>query len=302
MPVAEERLVQEVCHTLGLYWAFRPTATTEIFGGRNSRVWRVTDGEIMAAAKLVRPGDSDLLHFEAGLRVAALLNSATMPTGAPILTASGDYTAAAAGGRLALMRWVPGVPLTATKDADMPVLGTVLARLHDRSDIPSPGVPGWPWQWLSLDGLPVIEPRDRDLVDRAAALTQAGSFTLGIVHGDASPDAFIAATDTIGVIDWASVLHGPVLYDVATLSLVLRRQGASQAQIEAMTSAYSEHSAISAAELRQLDTLRALRLSAEVVYHTSRIAGAGEQNALTTHHDLLRESRRELGEILAGNS
>jgi homoserine kinase type II len=284
---------------LSRHWGFHTTHHDEVFSGRNSRVWRVTDGSAVLAAKLVRSGDSDMDHFDAGLRLAARLDSPDMPVGAPLPANCGGYTVSVSGGRLGLMWWVHGAPL-GTGQEDLWRIGATLARLHERATrMPAPGVPRWPWEWLTLRGRPVRDPGDSQLVAEVAARVRQCEYAHGIVHGDPTPETFIAVEGgSTGILDWASVLYGPVLYDVATLTLVIRRRGGTRAQTEILEAAYARYSRIDPEEMTRLDTLRALRLGIEILYHTSRFEVVRDPAVLAEHDVALRHSRRQLTDIL----
>ena len=51
---------------------------------------------------------------------------------------------------------------------------------------------------------------------RRGGLTAASDVTHGILHGDPAPEAFVADGSRVGVIDWGSALHGPLVYDLAS--------------------------------------------------------------------------------------
>jgi Ser/Thr protein kinase RdoA (MazF antagonist) len=160
-------------------------------------------------------------------------------------------------------------------------MASVLALLHRRTmgDEPLPGVPRWPWQWLSLDTLGAVEDGDVDLVDDAARAAAEIAFSRGIVHGDPSPDNFVADGSAVALLDWASVLEGPLLYDVAVLGLVLERSGGGVDAARHLERCYAASAPVDVAELADLPRLRRLRLAAELVYFTSRLRIPGRDEA-----------------------
>lgn len=271
-------------------WAF-PVIHRELLpGGRNARTWRVTGPTGTAVAKLVEPGDANLDIFEQSLRVATLLDRPDLPTAAPLPDRGGRLVVPVGAGRLALLPWLSGAPLSGTADADLERMGMVLASLHRRAagiTVP-PAIPMWPWSWLNLRalGLEPLYPEDADLVQRAAN-APADPRPLGLLHGDPTPDSFLADGATVAVIDWASVMHGPLRYDLAVLVLAAERAGARPDQIGRLVASYDAAVAGWAANVddapggtttadglphtRDLAGMRALRLAAEIVYFTARL-------------------------------
>lgn len=287
-----------VASVLADNWDFPVDRQERLTGGRNASAWRVSGPAGVAVAKLVEPGDASPAQFEGSLRVAAALDRPDLPTGAPLPSRDGRLAVAVGAGRLGLLRWLDGRPLSGTSGADLERMGMVLARLHRRAAamaaaVPAPDViPTWPWSLLSLDALGVtpFDPGDGGLVASAASAAidgGTGPYRIGLVHGDATPEHFLANGRTIGVIDWASVMHAPPGFDLAVLALTAQRAGAGPGDISRLIASYhatarqtgsgpngatddaaTDDAATDAAGLARM---RALRLAAEIVYFTSRL-------------------------------
>jgi aminoglycoside phosphotransferase (APT) family kinase protein len=185
-------------------WGLAGAEVTAHHGGMNSATWFVTRGAQRWVAKAVPTTASALA---AALRVATAVEMAGIPAGAP------DRPLADLDGMpMALLRFVPGDPLTAD-DSDW--LGGALAAVHSAL------------RGVAVDGEEVLYRPDhtaahlgvrhwvRDAV--AAAVSSVGTgWTSGLLHTDPAPDAFRAADNRIGVIDWSVAQRGPLLYDVAS--------------------------------------------------------------------------------------
>ncbi len=276
---ADDEAWPPVATALAEGWAFPVTSHHRLTGGRNAKTWRVTGPAGAAVAKLVEPGDANLDHFEASLQTAALLDRPDLPTAAPLSSRDGRPVVALGDGRLALLPWIGGAALDGTVESDLDRIGRVLANLHRRAaELPTPRVPMWPWEWLDLAALDLrpLDPDDAGLVERAARVPKDPR-PLGLLHGDPTPDSFLADGPVVAVIDWASVMQGPLRYDLAVLVLAVERAGARPDQVDRLISGYEAALAagtgdpISAKPTADLAQMRAVRLAAEIVYFTSRL-------------------------------
>jgi Ser/Thr protein kinase RdoA (MazF antagonist) len=240
--------VDELAHDLAREWlgevVLRP------LDAMNSSAWEVRAGRERYVLKVAALGD------EPGLQAAACLERQGMRAGAPLEIAVRD-------GRLAaLLRFVEGRPLG--KD-DVVIFGAALGRVHRRlagCPVPS-GMERWPWRWLETD---IIEEPDLRAaaiaaVDRANDL--AGSLTHGILHGDPMPEAFIDAEGDIGLIDWGSACHGPLLYDVASAQMYTDPR---------VVDAYSRTGPVDREELAHVPDLFAFRMAVQAWYFSWRTA------------------------------
>jgi Ser/Thr protein kinase RdoA (MazF antagonist) len=244
--------VPDVAALVTEHWDFPVRSLRPLSGGRNARAWRVCGPAGVAVAKLVGPADADLASYEGSLRVAAALDAPDLPTGAPIPGRAGTLTVPVGTARLALLRWLPGHPPTTA--AELAAAAAALATVHDRTATmaPPPGVPTWPWSWLSLDRWEPLDPGDPALV--AAARDAVEATDLVLLHGDPTPDNIRVDGPTVGLLDWATVMQGPPAYDLAVLTLTAERAGLGG--LGGLTTA--------------LIPARRLRLAAELVWFTSR--------------------------------
>ena len=148
----------------------------------NSSAWLVSSGAERYVLKI-----SDASE-EPGLQVAAWLEARGLRTGAPMHMTVRD-------GRLvALLRFADGRPL-ATSHADVEALrGDPRARplVARRMRRCRGALQRWPWSWLDSGVIddPDLRAAATDAIDAAERL--AATLTLGILHGDPAPEAFLA--------------------------------------------------------------------------------------------------------------
>lgn len=235
-------------------------------GGMNSRTWLVetASGERLVAKSV----PADRAHaLSAGLAVAAYLDAAGIPTGAPLPTVDGARTARYRDGVVALLRWVPGEPLTGVA-AEQPLLGATLGGVH--RVLRGAPLPGQPFDWLDpaaphLD----VEPWVRAAVAGAlAAYRELPSLTTGLLHSDPAPEAFRYDGAVCGLIDWSAAIRGPLLYDVA--SAVMYVGGPDRAG--PLLAGYTGTGALPAGELDHLPVLLRLRWAVQADYFARRTA------------------------------
>lgn len=245
------------------YWG-RTGRVTRLDGGMNSRTWLVeTPAGERLVAKAVPAGQGPALS--AGLAVAAYLDAAGIPTGAPLPTVDGATTARYRGHVVALLRWVGGAPLVGVP-AEQPLLGATLGAVHRvLRDAP---LVGGSFGWLDpaaphLD----VEPWVRAAVaDALAAYRKLPPLTTGLLHTDPAPEAFRYDGAVCGLIDWSTAIRGPLLYDVA--SAVMYVGGPEQAG--PLLAAYTGTGALPAAELAHLPVLLRLRWAVQADYFARR--------------------------------
>jgi Ser/Thr protein kinase RdoA (MazF antagonist) len=201
---------------LATEWGIDPDSVAPLSGGMNSETWDVQHGHWRYVAKTVV--ERNARGFEAGLRAACVVDAGGIPAGRPVPTGGGAASVAVPGGRTALLRWVPGRPLSVT-GGDVARMGTTLARVHTLlSDTDILGAPLFAWLDPSAPHLDV-EPWVRPAVTRVHRewLHVRGQLrTWGVLHGDPAPEAFVESHRGCGLIDWASTSHGPLLFDVAS--------------------------------------------------------------------------------------
>jgi homoserine kinase type II len=208
------------------------------------------------------------------LALAALLEDAGIPAGAPVPTRGGELMADLGGRLLALLCWVDGEPLT-TAAGDQAVMGATLARIH-RVLLAAPVRldERFPWLDLSRPALAIQAWIRPALTDALTGYQRLGVQTLtwGAIHADPFPGAFLYREDTAtcGLIDWSGAARAPLLYDVA--SAVMYLGGAAHAG--AVLAAYTANSGpVPAEELRRgLAPMLRLRWALQAYYFAHRCA------------------------------
>jgi Ser/Thr protein kinase RdoA (MazF antagonist) len=246
MVTVDERLADEAIRD----WLPAPTTRAPLTA-MNSSAWLVSSGAQRYVLKI-----SDASE-EPGLQVAAWLETRGLRTGAPVRMTVRD-------GRLvALLRFADGRPL-ATSQADVEALGATLGRAH-RLLVGAP-VPRrlqrWPWSWLDSRVIddPDLRAAATDAIDGAERL--AATLTLGILHGDPAPEAFLARRDDVVLIDWGAACHGPLLYDVASARMYAG---------EGVLAPYAKTSPIASDELAAVPVFLSFRWAVQAWYFSTRI-------------------------------
>jgi homoserine kinase type II len=199
-------------------------------------LWRVRVGELTYAVRQLPLACR--VRFEAGLRAAEHVEKAGVDAGAPVRAADGALTVPAAGGPLALLRWVPGRALRRDDPLDQQWWGDTLATVHRAlARFTHPGLPrlsgvradgphlAWP-DWL--------RPAVRAAGEAFRRLLVTDQLTYGVLHGDPSPDDFRLDPQTgrVGLVEWSSVGIGPLVYDVAGAVLFAGGEAASSELID----------------------------------------------------------------------
>jgi Ser/Thr protein kinase RdoA (MazF antagonist) len=113
---------------LSRYWGLRNVRATVHDGGMGSQTWFVDLGDRRWIAKPVAPGDGS--QFAGGVAIAARLDQAGIPAGAPVPTVGGQLAVDVGDAWLAVLTWVPGHALTGQDDADQDLIGRTLAEVH----------------------------------------------------------------------------------------------------------------------------------------------------------------------------
>ena len=147
-------------------------------------------------------------QFGGGLRVAAALDAAGIPSGAPEPTCDGRPVVVVDGRPLALLRFVEGVPLAGADPDEQRLIGHTLARAHRAlRGVRVAGSERFHWVRPQADHL-ALRPWIRPAVtDAVAALDESGpgSLSWGLLHADPAPGHFLfdASTGRCGLIDWS---------------------------------------------------------------------------------------------------
>jgi hypothetical protein len=228
-----------------------PVALSRLEGGMNSAAWRVETGDgSRFVVKASTASDAP------GLAVAETLQERRFRAGGPVRMLMTQ------GGLVALLRFVPGRPLSS---ADAEVVGETLGRAHSLlAEVPAPdGLEHWPWRWLDSSLIEAADLRRQADVVIAEAEALTADVSHGILHGDPAPEAFLADGDEVGLIDWGAAVHGPLLYDLAS-AYMYSGPGA--------VSGYRRTGPLPTIELEQLDLFRRFRWVVQAWYFSWRIA------------------------------
>ncbi|MEV0713135.1 phosphotransferase [Asanoa sp. NPDC050611] len=248
-------------------------ATVEVHnGGLNSATWFVASGGERWVAKTVVPASRR--SFAAGLTIAAALDNAGIPAGAPLATRHGDHVVDVDGIPLALLTWVPGEELSGSDPGHQQLIGTTLAGVHRTLlDVSVPDTERFHWVDPQGEHLS-IRPWVRAAVAAAvAAYDELNPRTLswGLLHTDPAPEAFRMASPqgVCGLIDWSTAMLGPLLYDLA--SAVMYAGGPDHA--DALIEAYLEQGVVPRAEVeRAMWVMLRFRWAVQADYFAHRIA------------------------------
>ena len=204
--------------------------------GMNSRTWLVVDGGRRWVAKAVPQDARD--RFVAGLEVAAIVDRAGIPSGAPEPTSDGSLSVQVEGGALALLRFVKGEPLVGKAATEQRLIGSTLAMAHRTlRDVEVSGAQRFHWLEPGaphLDVEPWVRPAVRGAIDVYDRL-QPEALSWGQLHSDPAPEAFLldARTGTCGLIDWDTGLFGPLMYDVASAVMYVGGPGHASVLLDA---------------------------------------------------------------------
>ena len=277
-------------------WNIDPSSLSAHDRGMNSRTWLVNAGDRRWVAKAV-PAEAHA-RFVSGLAVAAIVDAAGIPAGAPEPNADGGTWTAVDGHTLALLRFIPGDPLVGDDPFEQRLIGSTLARAH-RALVGAEGHDAGRFHWLDagaphLDVEPWVRPAVRQAIDAYDALPPA-SLTSGLLHSDPAPEAFLVdrRTGTCGLIDWDMGLFGPLMYDLA--SAVMYVGGPERAS--SLLDAYLADGAIPAAEVEHtLAPMLRLRWAVQADYFAGRIRTSDLTGVAGTHENQegLDDARRAL--------
>lgn len=263
-------------------------------GGMNSRTWWVQGDDGRCIAKWVPRSEVRLL--EAGVLAADLAAATGIATGRALTAREGDRVLPWQGGSVAVLSVVPGVELSGGTSADMRDIGTTLARVHGATVLGR--VEGaWTWHWVAPDAETLgIDPDVRDAVADAVARVAAipDRLTVGVAHGDPAPEAFVRSGDGVGLIDWASCVNGPLMYDVASATMYLGGPTSAYQFLEAYVAAGGPVPEVEARE--HLETFLRFRWAVQADYFARRLA-AGDHTGISSdagNHQGFADARHRL--------
>jgi len=242
-------------------------------GGMGSRTWFVDLGDQRWVAKAVAPAAGPQLT--GGLAMAQRLERAGIPAGAAVPADGGQLAVDAGAAWLALLTWVPGVPLDGQDRAEQEIIGATLARVHRAlRDFEVAGAERFHWVDPAAGHLsvrPWLRPAITAALDMLAA-ARPDTMTSGLLHADPAPEAFRLdrAGGRCGIIDWSYAVHGPLLYDLA--SAVMYVGGPDHAS--SLVGAYLAEGILGAGEVgRGLAPMLRFRWAVQANYFAWRIAG-----------------------------
>jgi Ser/Thr protein kinase RdoA (MazF antagonist) len=256
---------------VGDHWAVGDDVeVTPLPGGMNSQTWAVESTGGRFVLKRVLP-----IHREAfvlGLDCARALTTHGVAAGAPVPTVDGAAYVETPQGPVALLEWVDGEPLTGDDATERALIGRTLAAAHVILASDDDRRSGR-WHWVDpaaphLDVEPWIRPVVAAVVREVDRL-DSDSLTFGRLHGDPAPEAFRRRPDTgaCGLIDWASSLRAPLLYDLASARMYLGGAGPSAPLVEA----YLECGVLSAEEVAAgIDVFARFRWAVQADYFAWR--------------------------------
>jgi homoserine kinase type II len=260
-------------------WLRRVDSVTPLGGGWNSSTWLVAAaGDRKYVAKLVDHLDAQGLN--AGLRLAEIAAARGLPCGAPVRTRGGALTISLSEGVLALLRFVPGNPPDLSVPDQVRRAGRVLGRAHKiLRDYRAGGEPRyrWPWEWVTECLDTVVMPSEVNVAARrawqeAASAAADNHLTISLIHADPGLDSFLLSGTDAGqdaLIDWATPLRGPLLYDLASFAVLTRPAGPHAARW--FTEGYAREVPEIGPQLAHLGCLVQARWVAQAIYFASRM-------------------------------
>jgi len=258
-------------------WRYHVESVTPLAGGWNSATWLVVTTEGRYVAKLV--DDLDAPGLVSGLRIAEFLAARGLACGAPARTRDGELTIPLPEGTLALLRHEPGTPPDLSVPGQVRRAGRLLARAHQAlRDFPAGSSPRyrWPWEWVtqSLDTIAMpdhVNTAARRIWPQIVRTVNHHQLTISVIHADPGPDGFLLGGDGAqdALIDWATTLRGPLLYDLACFAVITGPAGPQAARW--FTDGYAAQMPQISQQLAHLDCLVKARWLANAIYFSSRI-------------------------------
>jgi len=274
-------------------WPCHVESVTPLAGGWNSATWLVGTAQGRYVAKLVDDAGGSALA--SGMRVAEFLATRGLACGVPARTRDDELTIQLSEGRLALLRHEPGSPPDLSVPAQVRRAGQVLARAHQAlRDFPAGADPRyrWPWEWIGqcLDTIAMpghINAAARRIWPQIVHTVTVHQLPVSVIHADPGPDGFLLSGDGAqdALIDWATPLRGPVLYDLASFAVITWPVGPHAARW--FTEGYVAQMPEVVPQLAYLDCLVKARWLANAIYFSSRIERGIKRgsDSPTANHD-----------------
>ncbi|MEO7908263.1 MAG: phosphotransferase [Roseiflexaceae bacterium] len=258
-----------------------PVHLSPIPGGYTSNIWYVDTPGQRVVAKYVYDAQA---AFDSGLRAAEVLARVGVVCSAPIRTRSGELSLLVEGphGRaepLAVLHFVPGIPLESTDSAAPALIGNFLGHMHTiwhrATDLEPP--PDRIFAYIAEEAPEVAaQPGLQTLVQQAIANVRAFEattpITYGVTIGDYMELLHDPATGHVGLIDTGAVGWGPLLFDVAIMLGGFPPGERIGEQHEQFLSAYLASAPIQPGELAGIRQYAALHWAQLAKYFAWRLA------------------------------
>jgi Ser/Thr protein kinase RdoA (MazF antagonist) len=284
-----------------------PLIVQRLLGGFTSEVWDVQAGREHFVAKYTYRPEAD---FVGGLYAAELVERHGIPSGAPLRTKEGALSILVEGPHgqrqpLALLHFVPGERLKPSEPHAASLYGHLLGRIHSilLDELGEHCTADLHDFLLQEDAHVATQPDLALLINHAIQAAQdyevRRHVTYGVIWGDGMEIRCEKKTGRVGIIDWGTIAHGPLLFDVALSVLWLFPEG-SQAHRKFLQ-AYLAEAPIAANELEDLNYYKALLWARQAKYFAYRVAASvtlGDPNP-NGNTKSLAESRQELEHLLA---
>lgn len=287
-------------------WPYHVESVTPTAGhGMNSTTFLIAIGGGQYVAKLV--DDIDAPGFVRSMQIAEFLATRGLRSGPPVRTRDGELTITLPeGGVLALLQHEPGVHPDMSEPRQVRRAGRALARAHGAlRDYPVESDPHyrWPWEWVDrlLDTIAMpdhVNAAARRIWPEIVRTASDHQLTIGIIHAD--PEFLLAddpndtshpdQTTQDAVIDWATALRGPLLYDLACIAVMTKHKGPQVARWFA--EGYAAQMPGIRPQLAHLDWLIKARWMANAIYFADRIERGIERGSTsqTFNEDGLAEA------------
>lgn len=258
-------------------WPVRVESVRPMAGGWNSATWLVATEQGRFVAKLVDALDT--AGLVGGLLVAEFLAARGLACGAPIRTRGGELTAPLPEGTLALLRHERGTPPDLAIPDQVRRAGRLLARVHQTMrEYPARSEPRyqWPWGWVSqcLSTTPMpahVNTAARRVWPQIVRTVEDNQLSISVIHGDPGAEGFLLNGDggMDALIDWATAMRGPLLYDLACFAVTTMQ--AEPRAVRWLAEGYAELMPEIGPQLDYLDWLIKARWLANAIYFAARI-------------------------------
>ena len=243
-----------------------PEETWQI--GYNSHTWLLeAEGERRVLKAVPREQGT---KFASGLHAAETVQRRGIPSGAPRRTREGDIVAEEGAWCWALLEYVDGRPTDLDNPAELAQVGRTLGNIHAalRDVPPLPQTMVWTQMDWVFEEQPFLKEHEwiqQALREGFAAIHE--NLSDGIIHCDPRLTEFRFDGDSVGLLDWGEVMHGPHVFDVAaTLSFV-----EDDVDPTPFVAGYVETSPASSEELIYLPTMLKMRAALEGWIYARRL-------------------------------